>query len=400
MPTGMRTSTSPIASEPSRAPLDGILVVSVEQAVAAPFATRQLADQGARVIKVERPDGGDFARRYDSAVNGLASHFVWLNRGKESLTANLKDLEDRALIESLLAEADVFVQNLRPGAAERLELGAAQVHARHPRIVACEVSGYGSGGPYGGRKAYDLLIQAEAGLIAVTGSPEHPARAGVPIADLAAGTYAFSAILTALFARERTGRGEVVEVSLLDALADWMGYPALYGHYRGEDLPRTEAAHASIAPYGPFPTRTGPDVYLAVQNESEWGALCERVLGRPEMVDDVRFATNEARVRHRTIVDGEVATAFAAHGAEELLDKLQGVGIACAVVRGARELVDHPQLVARDRWQPVGSPGGEVLALMPPFAVGEDRVPGPVPALGEHDAPIRDWVRRLRAQRI
>lgn len=377
--------------------MEGILVVSIEQAVAAPFATRQLADHGARVIKVERPDGGDFARRYDSAVKGLATHFVWLNRGKESVTADLKDPEDRALIETLLGEADVFVQNLAPGAAARLALSAEQVQARHPRIVACDVSGYGSGGPYGDRKAYDLLIQAEAGLIAVTGSPEHPARAGVPIADIAAGTYAFSAILTGLFVRERTGCGAVVEVSLLDALAEWMTQPALYGHYRGEDPPRTEAEHASIAPYGPFGTRSGPEVYLAVQNEREWAALCELVLDRPDMVDDPRFAVNEARVRHREIVDDEVAAALEGRDTEELLSELRAAGIACATVRSARELVAHPQLVARDRWQAVGSPAGDVLTLLPPFAVGERPAAGAVPALGEQNAAIRGWVQRLRA---
>lgn len=382
-------------------PLEGMLVVAIEQAVAAPLATRQLADQGARVIKVERPQGGDFARGYDSAVNGIASHFAWLNRGKESLTADLKEPGDRALVETLLGEADVFVQNLAPGAARRMELAATQVLARHPRVVACDVTGYGSGGPYGDRKAYDLLVQAETGMIAVTGTPDAAVKAGIPVADISAGSSAATGILAALLARERAGRGAALEVSLLDALAEWMGHPALYGHYRGADPPRTGAAHASIAPYGPFRTGSGTDVYLAVQNEREWRALCEHVLERPALADDPRFATNELRVAHRAEVDAEVARAFAARQADAVMGELQKAGVACAQVRGAGELVSHPQLVARGRWSTVGSPAGDVLSLAPPVTVAgaAPPAPGPIPALGEHSEAIRAWARELAAAR-
>src|SRR5499427_9267878 len=279
-------------------PLTGITVVSIEQAVAAPFATRQLADLGARVIKVERPDGGDFARSYDHVVNGLSSYFVWLNRSKESLALDLKNAVARAVLERLLGRADVFVQNLAPGAAERLGLGATDLRARHPRLIICSITGYGNDGPYRHKKAYDLLVQCEAGLLSVTGTPDEPAKAGISVADIAAGMYAYSGVLTALYERERTGEGTSLDVAMLDALGEWMSQPFYYSVYGGQPLRRTGARHASISPYGPYAAADGDQVFLGLQNEREWVVLCEKILNRPDRVSDDRFATNPDRVAH------------------------------------------------------------------------------------------------------
>ncbi|MEU6389720.1 CaiB/BaiF CoA-transferase family protein [Streptomyces sp. NPDC046939] len=391
-------------------PLDGVTVVSLEQAVAAPFATRQLADLGARVVKVERPGGGDFARRYDGTVHGQASYFVWLNRSKESLTLDVKSAAGRDVLEELLAGADIFVQNLAPGAADRLGLGAAALQARHPRLITCTISGYGTTGPWAHRKAYDLLVQCQTGLLSLTGSPEEPARAGISVADIAAGMYAYSGILTALYTRATTGRAPTVEVSLFEALAEWMGQPAYYTRYGGTQPPRVGARHATIAPYGPFTAADGKDVLLSIQNEREWRALCAVVLDRPELADDPRFATGAARVAHREEVDAAVAARFAALGSEDAMALLDEAGIANAGVNSVAEFLAHPSLAARDRWRDIEVPGapGPVQALLPPADLsGVAPRMDPVPVAGQHTEAIltalgRDAgaIERLRAQGV
>jgi itaconate CoA-transferase len=370
-------------------PLDGITVVSIEQAVAAPFATRQLADLGARVIKVERPDGGDFARGYDTTVGGLSSYFVWLNRSKESLTLDLKQPAARDVLARLLARADVFVQNLAPGAADRLGAATADLRARHPRLVTCAISGYGSDGPYVRKKAYDMLIQAEAGVLSITGTPEAPSRVGISIADIAAGMYAYSGILTALVARATTGAGAALEVSLFDALAEWMSAPAYYTAYGGTEPARSGASHATIAPYELFVSRDGLEIYLAIQNGREWSRFCTGVIARPEIADDPRFASNAARVRHRADLRALIAAVFSELPAAEILDRLERADIACARRNSVQEFIDHPQLTERRCWRTVGSPVGPLRALRPPLRMeGLDPAMGPVPSLGQHSELI------------
>ncbi|MGW7241960.1 CaiB/BaiF CoA transferase family protein [Streptomyces sp. NPDC054804] len=367
-------------------PLEGITVVAVEQAVAAPFATRQLADLGARVIKVERIDGGDFARGYDTTARGLASHFVWCNRGKESIALDLKDPRGLDVVRRLVADADVFVQNLAQGAAARLGLDAATLCAAHPRLVAVDVSGYGASGPYAGKRAYDMLVQCEAGLVSVTGTPEQPVKAGIPAADIAAGMYTFSGVLAALVRRGTTGRGGPVEVSMLDALAEWMGHPLHHTLHGGTPPERTGLAHAVIAPYDAYPTGDGGRVLLSVQNDREWRRLAEQVIGRPELGSDPAFATNAARVANRARTDELVATALGSVGTDEAVARLEAAGIACARLRDLHELAEHPQLAARERWREVGSPVGPLRALLPPITLpgGDEARMGDVPALGQH----------------
>ncbi|MFF0837011.1 MULTISPECIES: CaiB/BaiF CoA transferase family protein [unclassified Streptomyces] len=371
-------------------PLEGITVVAVEQAVSAPFATRQLADLGARVVKVERVDGGDFARGYDTAAGGLASHFVWCNRGKESIALDLKDPRGLAVVRRLVAEADVFVQNLAHGAAARLGLDAATLCATHPRLIAVDISGYGGSGPYADKRAYDMLVQCEAGLVSVTGTPGQPVKAGIPAADIAAAMYAFSGVLAALVRRGVTGRGGPVEVSMLEALAEWMGHPLHHAMHGGEPPARTGLAHAVIAPYDAYPTADGGRVLLSVQNDREWRRLAEQVLNRPELGADPDFATNAARVANRARTDELVARELAALGADEALDLLETAGIACARLRDLHELAGHPQLAARDRWRQVGTPAGPLKALLPPLTLpgGEEARMGDVPALGQHTEPL------------
>lgn len=366
-------------------PLDGITVLTLEHAVSAPFATRHLADLGARVIKVERPEGGDFARGYDETVQGLSSYFVWLNRGKESLTLDLKHPRAREIIARLLDRADVFVQNLAPGAADRLGMGWEELVQRHPRLVVCDISGYGDCGPYWDKKAYDLLIQSEAGLLSVTGTPDTPSKAGISIADIAAGTYAYSGILSALYQRERTGRGMRIEVSMLEALGEWMGCPLYYAHYGGAAPPRTGASHATIYPYGPFRTGDGKSVMLGVQNEREWSAFCAAVLGCPEVARDPRFDSNSRRVANREALAGAIERTFSDLTAEEVVERLDGAQIANARMNEMREVWGHPQLAARGRWRQVNTPAGTIAALLPPatLSTSEARM-GAVPALGEH----------------
>jgi itaconate CoA-transferase len=370
-------------------PLQGITVVSIEQAVAAPFATRQLADLGARVIKIERPDGGDFARAYDTTVNGLSSYFVWLNRSKESLTLDLKRPAARDVLARLIERADVFVQNLAPGAADRLGAGASALRARHPRLITCAISGYGADGPYVRKKAYDMLIQAEAGVLSITGTPDVPSRVGISVADIAAGMYAYSGILTALVARATSGEGTALEVSLFDALAEWMGAPAYYTGYGGSEPPRSGAAHATIAPYELFVSADGVEIFLAIQNAREWSRFCAQVIAQPEIADDPRFATNAARVRHRPDLYALIAAWFAELPAEEIFDRLERADIACARRNTVEEFINHPQLLDRDCWRTVDSPIGALRALRPPVRMdGVDPVMGAVPSLGQHSESI------------
>ncbi|NMZ59202.1 CaiB/BaiF CoA transferase family protein [Pseudomonas nitroreducens] len=370
----------------SSRPLDGITVVSLEHAIAAPFCTRQLADLGARVIKIERPGVGDFARGYDERVRGLASHFVWTNRSKESLSLDLKQEPAQAVLEQLLEQADVLVQNLAPGAAARLGLSFEALHERFPRLIVCDISGYGEGGPYEQKKAYDLLIQSESGFLSVTGGPgaDEMAKAGCSIADISAGMYAYSGILSALLLRGRTGEGSRVEVSMLEGMAEWMGFPMYYAFEGQSQPPRAGAAHATIYPYGPFPTGDGGSVMLGVQNEREWKLFCEVVLQRPELAADPRFTATSLRVANRDALRALIVEAFAGLDAEQVVGRLEQAQIANAHVNDMRGLWQHPQLAARDRWREIDSPAGRLPALLPPvnsnaYAPRMDAVP----ALGE-----------------
>ena len=381
-------------------PLDGITVVALEQAVAAPFATRHLADLGARVIKVERPGVGDFARGYDRTVHGQSSYFVWLNRGKESVELDIKDPDDRAVLDALLDRADVFVQNLVPGAVERLGLDATAVRETRPALIYCSVSGYGPDGPYRSKKAYDLLVQCETGLVMSTGTPEVPSKAGISIADIAAGMYAYSSILTALYHRERTGLGASLHVAMLDALGEWMSQPAYFSRYGQEPPRRTGARHPSISPYGPFRVSDG-SVFLGIQNEREWLVLCRDILRRGDLATDPRFAANPDRVAHNDELTAIIEDCFASRSADEVSDMLEQAGIASARLRTPEEFTRHPQLRARGRWHPVRTPGGEIDALLPPVeAAGQEPVMGPVPALGEHTEAVRAEFRPARRKDV
>ncbi len=373
-------------------PLDGITVVALEQAVAAPFATRQLADLGARVIKIERPAGGDFARGYDTKVRGLASHFTWLNRSKQSLTLDIKHAEAAGIMERLLARADVFIHNLAPGAVDRLGLGVEPLRARFKRLVVCTISGYGTSGPYQRKKAYDLLVQGESGFLSITGTADAPAKAGISIADIAGGMYAYSGILTALLVRHRTGEGSALDVSLFDALGEWMGYPAYYTMYGGAAPPRTGASHATIAPYGPFRTGDGGTVYLGVQNDREWRRFCAVVLERPALADDSRFVSNAGRVADRAELDVAIDEVFSTLSADQVTTRLEAADIASGRLNTVEQFIDHPQLSARGRWREVGSPVGPLRALIPPVGIdGIEAVMEPIPALGEHtDMVLRE----------
>ena len=370
-------------------PLDGITVVTLEHAIAAPFCTRQLADLGARVIKVERPGSGDFARAYDERVKGMASHFVWANRSKESLTLDLKHPEAHQVLAALLQGADVLVQNLAPGAAARLGLSFEALHEKHPGLIVCDISGYGSDGPYRDKKAYDLLIQSEAGFLSVTGTPDEPAKAGCSIADIAAGMYAYSNILAALLQRGKTGQGCRIDVSMLESMVEWMGYPLYYAFDGAAPPPRAGAAHATIYPYGPFPAGDGRTVMLGLQNEREWGAFCKTVLRQPELAADPRFGSNASRTAHRQALRAIIVEAFAALSAEQVIARLDAAQIANAHMNDMHGVWQHPQLQARGRWTEVGTPAGPVPALRPP-GTGAAFAPcmNPVPALGQHTDAI------------
>jgi crotonobetainyl-CoA:carnitine CoA-transferase CaiB-like acyl-CoA transferase len=363
-------------------PLEGVTVVAIEQAVAAPLATRNLADLGARVIKVERIEGGDFARGYDHVVHGTGAHFVWLNRGKESLAVDLKTAEGRDVVRRLVARADVFLQNLAPGAAERLGLG--DLRAEHPELVEVSLSGFGAGGPMEQRKAYDMLIQAEAGLIAITGTPETPVKTGVPTADIASGMYCSQAILAALLRRWRTGEGATIEVSMLEATVEWMGYALYTQMYAGTQPARMGLSHSSIAPYDAFPTRDGQTL-IGVQNDTGWRTLVTHVLDAPSLADDPRFATNVARVAHRAECDAEVAARTSRWTNAELDARLAAAGVPAAQLKNVGEVVGHPQLRARDRWRKVGTEHAQIDALLPPVTFADvEASMGDVPALGQH----------------
>ncbi|MBG7620003.1 CoA transferase [Herbaspirillum sp. AP02] len=370
-------------------PLEGITVISLEHAIAAPFCTRQLADLGARVIKIERPGVGDFARGYDTRVSGLSSHFVWTNRSKESLTLNLKDEEGKRIIDQLLQEADVLVQNLAPGAAAGLGLSAAALQQKHPRLIVCDISGYGEDGPYRDKKAYDLLIQSEAGFLAVTGTREEVVKAGCSIADIAAGMYAYSNILAALIKRGRDGRGSHIDLSMLEALTEWMSFP-LYYAYQGASAPvRSGAEHATIYPYGPFTTGDDKTVMLGLQNEREWKVFCEVVLQDAALAGDERFSNNSRRHENRDALRRLILAMFADMTAEQVVARLDQAQIANSRVNTMQDLWEHPQLAARARWAEIGSPAGPLPALLPPGVNDSyDYRMEAIPALGQHTDAI------------
>ena len=373
-------------------PLDGITVVSLEHAIAAPFCTRQLADLGARVIKVERPGAGDFARAYDTRVKGQASHFVWTNRSKESLTLDLKQPLALQALKELLNQADVLVQNLAPGAAARMGLSFEALRTGHPKLIVCDISGYGNDGPYRDKKAYDLLIQSEAGFLSVTGTPESPSKAGNSVADIAAGMYAYSSILSALLLRGKTGQGSHIDVSMLEALAEWMNYPLYYAYDGAPPPPRTAASHASIYPYGPFQAGDGGTVMLGLQNEREWKMFCEVVLQDGGIAADPRFDSNARRNENRDALKAIILATFGQLSTEQVVTRLDQAQIANARMNDMAGLWAHPQLLARQRWQSVGSPAGDIPALLPPGRSNAfDFRMDPVPSVGQHtDAILRE----------
>ncbi|HCW19425.1 MULTISPECIES: CaiB/BaiF CoA-transferase family protein [Achromobacter] len=347
-------------------PLDGITVVSLEHAIAAPFCTRQLADMGARVIKIERPGSGDFARGYDERVRGLSSHFVWTNRSKESLTLDLKRDEAGGIMDRLLESADVLVQNLAPGAAARLGLSFDALHKKYPRLIVCDISGYGEGGPYQDKKAYDLLIQSESGFLSVTGTKDDPVKAGCSIADIAAGMYAYSAILNALLLRQRTGLGSRLDVSMLESMVEWMGFPMYYAFEGAAPPVRAGAAHASIYPYGPFPVGDGSTIMLGLQNEREWRVFCAQVLRQADLAEDPRFLSNSQRTANRDALRDLIVAAFSDLSVAQVTQRLEDAQIANARVNDMAGVWAHPQLQARARWSQVDSPAGTLPALLPP----------------------------------
>jgi len=370
-------------------PLDGITVISLEHAIAAPFCTRQLADLGARVIKVERPGAGDFARAYDQRVDGEASHFVWVNRSKESLTLDLKQPAALAVLQELIATADVLVQNLAPGAAARMGLGAEALQAKHPKLIVCDISGYGEDGPYRDKKAYDLLIQSEAGFLSVTGTPDTPCKSGNSIADIAAGMYAYTSVLAALLQRGKTGQGSHIDVSMLESLAEWMGFPMYYAYDGAPPPPRNAASHATIYPYGPFPAGDGGTVMLGLQNEREWRVFCEKVLLQPTLASDPRFDANARRNANRAALQAVIVESFGALTTAQIEQRLDAAQIANARMNDMAGLWAHPQLKARERWRDVGSPAGPIPALLPPGRQSAfDYRMDAVPAVGEHTDTI------------
>ena len=380
-------------------PLAGITVVALEQAVAAPFATRQLVDLGARVIKIERPLVGDFARHYDVTVHGEASYFVWLNRGKESVELDIKTFDGRWLLDALIAGADVFVHNLVPGSVERMGLDAATLRAARPALIHCSISGYGTAGPYQFKKAYDLLVQCETGMLMTTGTPEAPCKVGVSIADIATGMYAYSGILTALFSRERTGDGATIDVAMIDALGEWMSQPTYVSVYGDEAPRRTAARHASIAPYGPYLAADGGLVFLGVQSDREWTLLCDMVLHRPDLATDPRFMRNTDRVVNNDAITPLIEQAFGSSTSDEVAALLDRVGLANARLRTPAEFAEHPQILARDRRRAVPTPGGEMDALLPPVNIrGLEPIMGAVPSLGEHTDAVRAEFTRAPTQ--
>ncbi|QGZ64832.1 CaiB/BaiF CoA transferase family protein [Paraburkholderia acidisoli] len=370
-------------------PLADITVVSIEQAIAAPLASRHLADWGARVIKIERPGPGDFARGYDTAMDGLSSQFVWTNRSKESLALDIKDPQGQDTLEALLANADVFIQNLAPGAAKRQGLDAQSLVERFPQLIACDISGYGSGGPYSDKKAYDLLVQCETGFLSINGTEETPSKCGLAIADIATGMYALNGILMGLHQRARTGRGMAFEVSLFDALTEWMSYPAYYTRGRGEPVPRSGARHATIAPYGPFATGDGKTVFFGIQNEREWQSFCTTVLGDASLATDARYVTNSLRLANRDALERGITERFAAWSSDEVLARLDRAAIANGKMNDVEALLEHPQLVERQRYRSVETERGAMDMFLPAVTIaGVEPVMGAVPAVGQHTESI------------
>lgn len=380
-------------------PLDGITVVSLEHAIAAPFCTRQLADLGARVIKVERPGTGDFARDYDHRTKGLASHFVWVNRSKQSLALDLKQPEALAALKELVATADVLVQNLAPGAAARMGLDFATLSRINPKLIVCNISGYGEDGPYRDKKAYDLMVQSESGFLSITGTPEEPSKAGNSIADIAAGMYAYSSILTALLQRTQTGQGSSIDVAMLEAMGEWMSFPMYYA-YEGQPAPtRNGASHATIYPYGPFVAGDGKTVMLGLQNEREWKSFCEKVLQQPQLTADARFDANAKRSANRAELRALIEEAFKPLSAQQVIARLEEAQIANARVNEVGELWNHPQLKARDRFRTIGSSAGELQAMLPPGVHSSfDYRMDAVPDVGEHSEAILRELGRSEAQ--
>lgn len=370
-------------------PLEGITVIALEHAIAAPFCSRQLADQGARVIKVERPEVGDFARGYDSRVNGLSSHFTWTNRSKESLALDLKHPQAGEIMDRLLDQADVLVQNLAPGAAARMGLSFEALHEKYPRLIVCDISGYGDSGPYRDKKAYDLLIQSESGFLSVTGTRDEPSKAGCSIADIAAGMYAYTNILTALIQRGKTGLGRRIDVSMLESMAEWMSFPLYYAYDGASPPPRAGASHATIYPYGPFAAGDGKSVMLGLQNEREWAVFCDKVLRQPALAKDGRFDANAKRSAARAPLRQIIEAEFGKLSAAQVIERLEEAGIANAQVNTMADLWAHPQLQARARWTEVSTPVGPVPALLPPGAPDEAHVRmDAIPAVGQHSAAI------------
>lgn len=370
-------------------PLEGITVISLEQAVAAPFASRQLADLGARVVKVERPEVGDFARNYDTTVHGQSSHFVWTNRSKESIAIDLKTEQGKEILKKLLKKADVFIQNLAPGAIERLGFDPEELTKEFPQLIICSISGYGNSGPYRDKKAYDLLIQCEAGLVSITGTEDTPSKAGISIADISAGMYAYSGILTALFQRQNTGKGSILNISMLEALGEWMGYPMYYAAYGGEEPPRTGASHATIYPYGPFQCGDGKSVFLGIQNEREWKRFCSEVLENPTLASDEKYDSNFKRNQHKEELKKLIESEFNNFTSEILTSRLDNAQIANARLNDMRSFFNHPQLNSRNRWREVDTPNGPIKALLPPATIsGIEPVMGAIPRVGEHTEKI------------
>ena len=370
-------------------PLDGITIVALEHVIAAPFATRQLADLGARVIKIERPGAGDFARHYDERAKGMSSHFTWVNRSKESLTLDLKQEGALIILKQLLQKADVFVQNLAPGAAARMGLSPEALQALNPKLIYCNLSGYGEDGPYRDKKAYDLLIQSEAGLLSITGTPDEPSKAGISIADIAAGMYTYTNIMAALLLRQKTGKGSVIDVSMLEALGEWMGYAMYYSTDGASPPPRTGATHATIYPYGPFKAGDGKTIMLGLQNEREWALFCEKVLDQPTLANDPRFDKNFKRNENRIELSKIILDRFASLTSEQVIAKLDEAQIANASLNDMHQFWDHEQLKARQRWVSVDSPKGEIPALLPPglnnaYQYRMDKIP----SVGEHTVAI------------
>ena len=376
----------------SNLPLSGLTVVSLEQAVAAPFCSRQLAEQGARVIKIERPVVGDFARGYDQAVLGQSGYFLWLNRSKESLSLDVKKTESKQILTKLIAKADVFIQNLAPGAAKRLGLGADELMAKYPRLIVCDISGYGDSGPYAKKKAYDLLIQSEAGILSVTGTAESPAKVGVSLTDIGTGLHAYSGILGALYQRERTGKGSRIEVTMFEAMVEWMNHPLMYEHFGGKPMQRAGTDHAIIVPYGRFTAGDGKDVMFGIQNEREWASFCAKVLDKPELATDARYDNNTKRLAARNELIALITQAFSSMTAEQVVARLDAADIANARLNKPLEVWNHEQLKARDRWREVDTPAGRIPALLPPVTTsGYEVRMDAVPSVGQHtDFVLRD----------